>query len=152
MPSTTSRAPRSAASAKTKSSQSGKIAYQGEAGANSHIACGEVYPDLEPMPCPTFEDALAGEATDQDAVRIAAAMAEAQRAYGALDCTVATAAAKAGIGIGAARQAAGLAVPELARAWTYVLLCADRGRATVRRRRWPVPTGSRRRIRPASAR
>lgn len=75
------------------------------------------------------EDALAGEATDQDAVRIAAAMAEAQRAYGALDCTAATAAAKIGIGIGAARQAAGLAVPELARAWTYVLLCADRGRA-----------------------
>ena len=35
------------------------ISYQGEAGANSHIACTRVYPDLEPMPCPTFEDALA---------------------------------------------------------------------------------------------
>lgn len=36
-----------------------RIAYQGEPGANSHMACIEVFPDLEPMPCPTFEDALA---------------------------------------------------------------------------------------------
>ncbi|MDB5644030.1 MAG: prephenate dehydratase [Hyphomicrobiales bacterium] len=35
-----------------------KIAYQGEPGANSHIACDDVYPDMEPMPCATFEDAL----------------------------------------------------------------------------------------------
>ena len=35
-----------------------KIAYQGEAGANSHIACVEVAPDYEPMPCRTFEDAF----------------------------------------------------------------------------------------------
>jgi prephenate dehydratase len=36
-----------------------KIAYQGEPGANSHIACGNVYPDWQPLPCATFEDALA---------------------------------------------------------------------------------------------
>ena len=36
-----------------------KIAYQGEPGANSHIACKNVYPDWEPLPCATFEDALA---------------------------------------------------------------------------------------------
>lgn len=36
-----------------------KIAYQGEAGANSHIACTQALPDYEPMPCATFEDALA---------------------------------------------------------------------------------------------
>ena len=36
-----------------------RIAYQGEAGANSHIACKDVYPDWEPLPCDTFEDALA---------------------------------------------------------------------------------------------
>src|ERR1700760_4919794 len=36
-----------------------KIAFQGEAGANSHIAIVEAYPDAEPLPCPTFEDALA---------------------------------------------------------------------------------------------
>ncbi|MDF2115891.1 prephenate dehydratase [Roseiarcaceae bacterium H3SJ34-1] len=36
-----------------------KIAYQGEPGANSHIACKAVYPDWEPLPCATFEDALA---------------------------------------------------------------------------------------------
>jgi prephenate dehydratase len=34
------------------------IAFQGEPGANSHIACKEAYPDCEPVPCPTFEDAL----------------------------------------------------------------------------------------------
>jgi prephenate dehydratase len=36
-----------------------KIAFQGEPGANSHIAIVEAYPDAEPVPCPTFEDALA---------------------------------------------------------------------------------------------
>mgnify|MGYP003352960443 CR=1 FL=1 len=35
------------------------IAYQGEPGANSHIACREVYPDWEPLPCASFEDAFA---------------------------------------------------------------------------------------------
>ena len=36
-----------------------RIAYQGEPGANSHIACADVYPDLEPLACATFEDAFA---------------------------------------------------------------------------------------------
>ena len=36
-----------------------KIAFQGEPGANSHIAIAEAYPHAEPLPCPTFEDALA---------------------------------------------------------------------------------------------
>jgi prephenate dehydratase len=36
-----------------------KVAFQGEPGANSDIAAREVYPGCEPMPCPTFEDALA---------------------------------------------------------------------------------------------
>jgi prephenate dehydratase len=35
------------------------IAYQGEPGANSHIACVENFPGYEPLPCPTFEDAFA---------------------------------------------------------------------------------------------
>ncbi|MBV8851327.1 MAG: prephenate dehydratase [Methylobacteriaceae bacterium] len=35
------------------------IAYQGEPGANSHIACRDIYPDWEPLPCATFEDAFA---------------------------------------------------------------------------------------------
>jgi prephenate dehydratase len=35
------------------------IAYQGEPGANSHIACLDVYPGWEPLPCATFEDAFA---------------------------------------------------------------------------------------------
>ncbi|MGC2810377.1 MAG: prephenate dehydratase domain-containing protein, partial [Bradyrhizobium sp.] len=36
-----------------------KIAFQGEQGANSHLAIVEAYPDAEPLACPTFEDALA---------------------------------------------------------------------------------------------
>src|SRR5918912_2666346 len=36
-----------------------KIVFQGEPGANSHIACREAYPDYEAVPCPTFEDAFA---------------------------------------------------------------------------------------------
>ncbi|MBV9969446.1 MAG: prephenate dehydratase [Xanthobacteraceae bacterium] len=35
-----------------------KIVFQGEPGANSHIACREAYPEAVPAPCPTFEDAL----------------------------------------------------------------------------------------------
>src|SRR5205823_11534147 len=37
----------------------GKIAFQGEPGANSHIACKQAYPHYEPLPCATFEDAFA---------------------------------------------------------------------------------------------
>jgi prephenate dehydratase len=36
-----------------------KIAYQGEPGANSHIACREAAPSHEPLACGTFEDAFA---------------------------------------------------------------------------------------------
>ena len=39
-------------------SASKKIVFQGEPGANSHLAAREVYPDYEPIPCPTFEDAF----------------------------------------------------------------------------------------------
>ena len=35
-----------------------KIAFQGELGAYGHQACIEARPDMEPLPCPTFEDAL----------------------------------------------------------------------------------------------
>ncbi len=34
------------------------IAFQGELGAFSHVACSKVYPDMQPMPCSTFEDTL----------------------------------------------------------------------------------------------
>src|SRR5256714_10713661 len=36
-----------------------KIAFQGEPGANSHLAIVEAYPGAEPLPCATFEEALA---------------------------------------------------------------------------------------------
>ena len=43
------------------------IAFQGEPGANSHIACQQTHPDWQSLPCPTFEDAFAavqeGQAT-----------------------------------------------------------------------------------------
>ena len=35
------------------------IAFQGEAGANSHIACREAFPDMKVLPCATFEDVFA---------------------------------------------------------------------------------------------
>ncbi|MCZ9884456.1 prephenate dehydratase [Arthrobacter sp. B2a2-09] len=35
-----------------------KIAYQGEPGANSDIACREMFPELESVPCASFEDAF----------------------------------------------------------------------------------------------
>ncbi len=34
------------------------IAFQGEPGAYSHIACQKVYPDMVPLACPTFYDAF----------------------------------------------------------------------------------------------
>ncbi|WP_114964721.1 prephenate dehydratase [Alkalilacustris brevis] len=36
----------------------GKIAFQGEPGAYSHQACREARPDMEAVPCGTFEDAI----------------------------------------------------------------------------------------------
>ncbi len=38
------------------------VAFQGEMGANSHIAINEVYPSATPMPCATFEDVFAAVA------------------------------------------------------------------------------------------
>ena len=35
-----------------------RIAFQGEPGANSDTACRNMYPGMEPLPCPTFEDAF----------------------------------------------------------------------------------------------
>jgi prephenate dehydratase len=35
-----------------------RISFQGEPGANSDTASRNVYPSMEPLPCPTFEDAF----------------------------------------------------------------------------------------------
>ncbi|SFR08950.1 prephenate dehydratase [Poseidonocella sedimentorum] len=35
-----------------------RIAFQGEPGAYSHQACREKHPDYDPLPCPSFEDAI----------------------------------------------------------------------------------------------
>jgi len=45
-----------------------KIAFQGELGANSHLAIAEAYPDAEPLPCATFEDALAAISSGEAAL------------------------------------------------------------------------------------
>jgi len=36
-----------------------RIVFQGEPGANSHLAIREAYPNAEAVPCPTFEDCFA---------------------------------------------------------------------------------------------
>lgn len=38
------------------------IAFQGEPGAYSHLACTIAFPDMEPLPCAAFEDAFAAVA------------------------------------------------------------------------------------------
>ncbi len=43
-----------------------KIAYQGEPGANSHIACSKARPEFVPLPCRTFEDVFSA-VTNEDA-------------------------------------------------------------------------------------
>ena len=45
-----------------------RISFQGEPGANSHLACREAYPDYEPMPCATFEDAFAAVTSGEAAL------------------------------------------------------------------------------------
>jgi prephenate dehydratase len=35
------------------------VAFQGEIGANSHAAALDMFPECEPLPCQTFEDAFA---------------------------------------------------------------------------------------------
>ncbi len=39
-------------------SKTNRISFQGEPGANSDTACRNMFPDMEPLPCPTFEDAF----------------------------------------------------------------------------------------------
>jgi prephenate dehydratase len=53
----------SARASKSAAKFPGRIAYQGEPGANSHIACSEVFPAMTPLPCAAFEDALAAVKT-----------------------------------------------------------------------------------------
>ncbi len=42
-----------------------RISFQGEAGANSHIAARDAFPELEPLPCASFEDAFAAVSEGQ---------------------------------------------------------------------------------------
>ncbi|MBT9447712.1 MAG: prephenate dehydratase [Hyphomonadaceae bacterium] len=44
------------------------ISFQGELGANSHIACAAAYPEMEPLPCASFEDAFAAVSEGQAAL------------------------------------------------------------------------------------
>ena len=42
-----------------------RVVFQGEPGANSHIACLEVFPDAVPTPQPTFEDCFGAVASGE---------------------------------------------------------------------------------------
>ena len=42
-----------------------RISFQGEPGANSHIAANEAFPEFEPLPCASFEDAFAAVSEGQ---------------------------------------------------------------------------------------
>jgi hypothetical protein len=81
---------------------------------------------FDPVIGDDVEDALAGRDLERDVPTLAAAIAAAERAFGALACGDVVPAARQAIAIAAARQAAGRPVPELPRAWAYLLLCADR--------------------------
>ena len=47
------------------------IVFQGEPGANSHIACREAYPNYEARPCATFEDCFAAVSAGEAELAIA---------------------------------------------------------------------------------
>ncbi|MDB4960292.1 MAG: hypothetical protein JWP01_291 [Myxococcales bacterium] len=97
-----------------------------DAAVRQKLAAAIVAGGLEPVLGDGVEDALGGQSTEPDELQLAVAIGDAQRAFGALDCPATIVASQTAIGIAAARQAAGRAVPELTRAWTYRLLCADR--------------------------
>jgi len=42
----------------TMITKTNRISFQGEYGANSDMACRDMFPDMEPLPCQTFEDAF----------------------------------------------------------------------------------------------
>lgn len=53
---------------KRDSKPANTIAFQGEPGAYSHLACRAVYPDMTALPCATFEAALAAVKTGRAAL------------------------------------------------------------------------------------
>ena len=62
---------RGVSSTAATSGSAGRIAYQGEPGANSHMVCQEHYPDWEAVACASFEDVFAAvESSDADLAMI----------------------------------------------------------------------------------
>jgi len=94
--------------------------------ARGKLGASVVAAGMQPVIDDGIDDALAGISRDTDEQTIAVELAQAKQAFGDLDCKTTTTQARQAIGELAARQAAGLPVPELPRAWAYVLLCADR--------------------------
>ena len=43
-----------------------KVAFQGEKGAYSHLACLQIFPGIEALACPTFEKAFALASKDSN--------------------------------------------------------------------------------------
>jgi hypothetical protein len=104
----------------------GGLGDGGEPTARIAIATALRAAELAPVDDDGLDEALAGAARDRDERAVDDGLADAAQAFGALDCAGATKAADEVVLRGAARQAAGLTVPALARGWTYLLLCADR--------------------------
>lgn len=98
----------------------------GDASVRRGLLAAVVAAGFAPVIGDGVEDALAGASADSDAIAVAGALAQAQAAFGALDCAATATAARTAVGIASARQAAKLPAPELGRAWTLILLCADR--------------------------
>jgi prephenate dehydratase len=48
---------------RAKHQQTNRIAFQGEPGANSDTASRDMYPHMDPLPCPTFEEAFSAVET-----------------------------------------------------------------------------------------
>ena len=95
-------------------------------GVRKDLLSAVVAAGFDPVVGDGVDEALAGISMDKDGVALATAMSEAQRAFGGFDCAAVKTSAKTAIDIGAQRQAAGLAVPELPRALAYMLLCFDK--------------------------
>jgi hypothetical protein len=107
-------------------SRTGRSPAKGFADIPRKLQAAIIAAGLDPVIGDGVEDALAGRDVDRDTIELQAALAAAQRAFGELRCSDVTPVAQQAIGLAAARQAAGLPATELARAWTYELLCADR--------------------------
>lgn len=97
-----------------------------EAAVRARLSRALIAAGLEPIVGDGVEHALAGIAADRDSSALESSLAEAEQSDGQIQCAEVTAAARRALRLLAARQASGMAVPELPRVWNALLVCADR--------------------------